>query len=221
MIYLDHGATSMGKPPQVGHAMVRALQVCGNPGRGGHAAAMAGAEVVYSCREEAAKLFACRPEQVAFTASCTHGLNIAIRTLVRPGGRVVISGFEHNAVVRPLHALGAQVVVAGKRLFDSDDLVAAFEKALPGADAAVFTHVSNVFGFILPVERLAELCAQASLAGLEPKRLRLVRHRPDKSISLILLACRKGAKPGLSWDELCLFDADGQPTVQYKTIYHL
>ena len=70
-------------------------------------------------------------------------------------------------------------------------------------------------------ERLAELCAQASLAGLEPKRLRLVRHRPEKSISLILLACRKGAKPGLSWDELCLFDADGQPTVQYKTIYHL
>ena len=158
MIYLDHGATSMGKPPQVGHAMVRALQVCGNPGRGGHAAAMAGAEVVYSCREEAAKLFACRPEQVALTASCTHGLNIAIRTLVRPGSRVVISGFEHNAVVRPLHALGAQVVVAGRRLFDSDDLVAAFEKALPGADAAVFTHVSNVFGFILPVERLAELC---------------------------------------------------------------
>jgi len=70
-------------------------------------------------------------------------------------------------------------------------------------------------------ERLAELCAQASLTGLEPKRLCLVRHRPGKNISLILLACRKGAKPGLVLDELCLFDAAGQPTDQYKTIYHL
>ena len=158
MIYLDHGATSMGKPPQVARAMARAVQLCGNPGRGGHSAAMAAAEEVYGCREEAAKLFGCRPEQVAFTASCTHGLNIALRTLVKPGSRVVISGFEHNAVVRPLHALGAQVTVAGRRLFDSDDLLSAFERALPGASAAVFTHVSNVFGYSLPIEKLALLC---------------------------------------------------------------
>ncbi len=158
MIYLDHGATSMGKPPQVARAMARAVQVCGNPGRGGHRAAMAAAEVVYGCREAASKLFACRPEQVVFTASCTHGLNIALRTLVKPGSRVVISGFEHNAVLRPLYALGAEIIVAGRRLFDSADLLGEFEKALPGADVAVFTHVSNVFGFILPVRELAALC---------------------------------------------------------------
>jgi len=158
MIYLDHGATSMGKPPQVAHAMTRALQVCGNPGRGGHSAAMAAAETVYGCRDEAAKLFGCRPEQVAFTSSCTHGLNIALRTLVKPGSRVVVSGFEHNAVMRPLYALGAQVVVAGRKLFDTGDMLEQFERMLPGADAAVFTHVSNVFGFVLPVEELALLC---------------------------------------------------------------
>ena len=28
----------------------------------------------------------------------THGLNIAIKTLAKPGGRVVLSGYEHNAV---------------------------------------------------------------------------------------------------------------------------
>ena len=34
-----------------------------------------------------------------------------------------------------------------------------FEKALKkGVDAAIFTHVSNVFGYILPVEELAWLC---------------------------------------------------------------
>ena len=70
-------------------------------------------------------------------------------------------------------------------------------------------------------ERLAELAFEASSHGLEPKRLRLVRHRPDSPVSLILLSCRKGGKPGLQWEELCLFNADGTPTADYKRIYNL
>ncbi len=159
MIYLDHGATSFPKPPAVSKAMLRALETCANPGRGGHRAALQAMETVYRCREEASALFDCKPEQVVFTSNCTHGLNIAIRTLVKPGSRVVISGFEHNAVTRPLHLLGARVTVAGRKLFDPTNTLAEFEKALSkGADAAVFTHVSNVFGYILPVEEMAKLC---------------------------------------------------------------
>jgi len=70
-------------------------------------------------------------------------------------------------------------------------------------------------------QRLAELCFEASSAGLEPKRLRLVRHRPGAPISLILLSCRKGGKPGLQIDELCLFNTDGTPTADYRRIYHI
>ena len=70
-------------------------------------------------------------------------------------------------------------------------------------------------------ERLAQLCFEASSSGLEPKRLRLVRHRPDSPVSLILLSCRKGGKPGLQWEELCLFNADGTPTADYRRIYHI
>ena len=70
-------------------------------------------------------------------------------------------------------------------------------------------------------ERLAELCFEASSAGLEPKRLRLLRHRPDSPISLILLSCRRGGKPGLQLDELCLYNHDGSPTGDYRRIYHL
>ena len=70
-------------------------------------------------------------------------------------------------------------------------------------------------------ERLAQLCFEASSHGLEPKRLRLVRLRPDSPVSLILLSCRKGGKPGLQWEELCLFNADGEPTEDYKRIYHI
>ena len=159
MTYLDHGATSFPKPQAVTDAMVRAMEVCANPGRGGYAAAMNAARTVLRCRERAGELFDCEPEQVVCTASCTHGLNMAIRTLVKPGSRVVISGFEHNAVVRPLHALGARIHVAGRKLFDRADTLQSFEQALRrGMDAAVFTHVSNVFGYILPAEELAALC---------------------------------------------------------------
>ncbi|MDO5400665.1 MAG: aminotransferase class V-fold PLP-dependent enzyme [Eubacteriales bacterium] len=159
MIYLDSGATSFHKPPAVARAVIRAMNTCANPGRGGYPAAMEAARQVYRCREEAAWLFSCRPEQVVMTGSCTQGLNIAIATLVRPGARVVVSGFEHNAVIRPLHALGAEIVIAGRRLFDWQDTLDSFRRALDrGAEAAVFTHVSNVFGYILPVEQLAALC---------------------------------------------------------------
>ncbi len=161
MIYLDNGATSFNKPPAVYRAVQQALRRCANPGRGGHSAAMNAAQAVYRCREEAAALFNCQPEQVVLTFNCTHGLNIAIRSVVRPGASVVISGFEHNAVVRPLHALGVKIRVAGRKLFDPADTLEAFENALrDGVDAAVFTHVSNVFGYILPVEEMARLCRQ-------------------------------------------------------------
>ena len=164
MIYLDYGATSFHKPPAVHRAVEEALRTCANPGRGGYGAAMRASQKVYDCREMAGKLFDCNPEQVALTTSCTHGLNIAIRTLVKPGGRVVVSGFEHNAVTRPLHALGAEIRVAGRKLFDWDDTLESFERELDrGADAAVFTHVSNGFGYILPVETLAQLCRERGI----------------------------------------------------------
>jgi selenocysteine lyase/cysteine desulfurase len=158
MIYLDYGATSFRKPRQVAEAVQRALARCANPGRGGYGAAREAAEVVYGCRERAGRLFGCGPERVVFTSNCTHGLNIAIRSLVKPGNRVVVSGFEHNAVTRPLHALGVELRVAGRKLFDWEDTLNRFEDGLKGADAAVFTHVSNVFGYILPVEAMAALC---------------------------------------------------------------
>ena len=159
MIYLDSGATSFPKPEAVIRAMTRALRSCANPGRGGYDAAVRASEIVLDCRLQASSLFDCQPEQVVFTGSCTQGLNMAIRSLVRPGDPVVISGFEHNAVTRPLYGLGAKIIIAGRRLFDWDDTLEHFENVLrAGVRAAIFTHVSNAFGYILPVEQMAQLC---------------------------------------------------------------
>lgn len=70
-------------------------------------------------------------------------------------------------------------------------------------------------------ERLAHICAVAAQTGLTPKKLKLIRHRPDQPVNLILLQCRKGGKHGLIWEESCLFDAENRPTEAYRKIYHL
>ena len=118
MIYLDSAATTFQKPPSVARAMAEALNTMSSPGRGGHPLAMQAAETAFRCRSELAELFHVRsPEQVVLTMNATHALNIAVKSLVPPGGSAVISGYEHNAVTRPLAALGAKVSVADGPLF--------------------------------------------------------------------------------------------------------
>ena len=70
-------------------------------------------------------------------------------------------------------------------------------------------------------ERLAELCAYAAAVQLEPKRLQLIRHRPDDPINLVLLQCRKGGKPGLIIEENTLKDRFGSPSDFYRKLYHI
>ena len=182
MIYFDSGATTLQKPKAVQAAVRTAMRRLASPGRGGYRPAMEAAEAVYDCRLAAAALFDAAPEQVVFTMNATHGLNLAIKTLVRPGDAVVISGFEHNSVTRPLHHLGAAVTVAGERLFDPDDTLAAFDRAVTrDTKAVVCTHVSNVFGYLLPAEKIAALCRERGVpfildasqsAGVLPVSLR-------------------------------------------------
>ncbi|MBM6925632.1 aminotransferase class V-fold PLP-dependent enzyme [Pseudoflavonifractor phocaeensis] len=162
MIYLDSAATTLQKPPAVARSMAWAVNRLASPGRGGHPAARRAAETAFACRQAAAGLFNLEnPEEVVFTSSATHSLNIAIRSLVGPGDRVLISGWEHNAVTRPLHGLGAEVAVARASLFDRQAQLEAFAAGLAARPAAVVcTHVSNVFGFVLPVGEIAALCRQ-------------------------------------------------------------
>ena len=70
-------------------------------------------------------------------------------------------------------------------------------------------------------ERLAQLIACGASVGLEAKHLKLVRHKEGGPVTLILLRFRKGGKPGLILEELSLFDSQGDPTVDYREIYHI
>ena len=160
MIYLDSAATSFQKPRSVRQAADWALRNLSSPGRGAYPAAMRAAELCWNCRELAGEMFSCEPTGVAFTSNATHGLNIAIKSAVKPGSRVAVSGYEHNAVTRPLAALGAELLVADAPLFDDEAIIGQFEELIPRADVCICTHVSNVFGWILPVAEIARICRE-------------------------------------------------------------
>lgn len=162
MIYFDSAATSFQKPAAVAAAVAEAMATMSSPGRGGYPAAVRAADTTFDCRCELAELYHMKnPENVAFTLNATHALNIAIKSLVPSGGKAVISGYEHNAVTRPLAALNAQTTVAAGSLFQREAVLAAYDKAVtPKTDAVVCCHVSNVFGFVQPVEEIAALCRE-------------------------------------------------------------
>ena len=183
MIYFDAAATTLEKPMQVRRAAACAINGMSSPGRGDHPASRAAEETAFHCRMEAAELFDVdKPENVIFTFNATHGLNIAIRSLVRPGCRVVISGYEHNAVTRVLHAIDdVTVTVIDTPPFRPDLAAEEFETAIgAGADAVICNHVSNVFGCIQPLERIAGSCRKRGIplivdasqsAGVLPVRM--------------------------------------------------
>ena len=165
MIYLDNAATTLYKPRAVEQAVRRAMYGAAGYARGGYAAASRAGELVYACREQAAALFGVgEPERVIFTLNATHALNIAINALVKPDSRVIVSGYEHNAVMRPLTARNIEPTVLDTPLWDGAAMVSALKQALEhGADLMILSHVSNVFGSIAPLDEIAELLTAAGV----------------------------------------------------------
>ncbi len=163
MIYLDNAATSFPKPPAVGEAMSGFLAArAGNPGRSGHALAVAAQRVVWETRRLLASLFGVAdPARVVFALNATDALNVALWGAVRPGDRVVTTALEHNAVARPLAALadrGVEVtrVPCGRDgTLDPDDLGRALEAG--PARLVAMIHASNVAGTILPARDAAKI----------------------------------------------------------------
>ncbi|MDR2360259.1 MAG: aminotransferase class V-fold PLP-dependent enzyme [Oscillospiraceae bacterium] len=185
MIYFDNAATTLRKPKAVEDAAARAVGTLASPGRGAYSAAADAAETAYKCRALAANYFnVSSPESVVFTFNATHGLNIAVNALSKRGERMVISGYEHNAVLRPAAALGAALAAAQGGLFSHREAIQAFDRALTNTTrVCVVNHISNVFGFIQPIEKIAEMCR-------------------DRNIPLILDASQSAGAAEIDFDAL-------------------
>ena len=182
MIYFDSAATTLQKPRSVADSVAKAIRTMTTPGRGGYPASRYAADKMFELRSLAAEMFdVSAPDNVIFTMNATHGLNLAIKSLVSPGDTVVISGYEHNAVTRPLTAIGDVTVrVVNGELFHPDQMAEGFERSVDGdVKVVICTQVSNVFGYELPIDDIADICKKRGVplivdasqsAGLLPVR---------------------------------------------------
>ena len=169
MIYFDNAATTFPKPDCVRCAVMDSLRCfAANPGRAGHRLSARAAERVFEARESLASFFGGKTERTVFMLNCTHAINFALKGVLRQGDHVIISSLEHNAVLRPLEAMKE----AGTITFDVARVEPQSERQTlenvrslirPETRLLFMTHVSNVFGTVLPVTALSALAQKHGL----------------------------------------------------------
>lgn len=162
MIYLDNAATTLRKPPQVGQAILAALDHLGNSARGAHSGAMDAAHTIYGARVKLARLFHCpRPDHVIFTANITAALNLALCGLLQPGDHAVSTVMEHNSMLRPLYRLederGVRVDFAPADRQGRIDCDALDRLCRTDTRLVVCGHASNLTGNVLDLRRVSDI----------------------------------------------------------------
>lgn len=166
--YLDNAATSFPKPSAVTREVARCLRdYCGNAGRGSHKMSLFAAQKIYSCREILSELIgAPSPESTAFVPSCTYGLNLIIKGILRPGDHVILSDMEHNAVWRPIVRLARDGIITydvfsalSQPNRNEKELLTEIERKIKrNTRLIICNHQSNICSYSLPIHKIGELC---------------------------------------------------------------
>lgn len=167
VVYLDYAATAAVRPPVVAAAVADYLTRIGaTPGRGAHRLAVEAGRIALRCRQALARLFGIPgdPGRIAFMHNATHALNTALWGVLGRGDAVVVTVFDHNAVLRPARALARERGLEVRLLPGAPDGaldLAAAPRLLEGARLLVVNAASNVLGTTLPVRELARLAHEA------------------------------------------------------------
>ncbi len=165
--YLDYAATSAVRPREVAEAVASYLTELGcSPGRGGYGLAVEAERIAFRCRRAVARVLGLpgSPGRIAFMQNATHALNTALFGMLREGDVVVVTAFDHNAVLRPVFKLSRERGVEVRMIPGAPDGSLDMEEArrmLDGARLLVVNGASNVLGTRLPVGELAALARDA------------------------------------------------------------
>lgn len=88
--------------------------------------------------------------------------------------------------------------------------------------AACLLKKGGEFCLVHKPEFLTDIFAAMRLADIEPKRLRMVCHTAESAPALVLIAGKRGGRPGLAaMPSLILCAADGSPSDEVRRIYHM
>ncbi|HKM07527.1 MAG TPA: aminotransferase class V-fold PLP-dependent enzyme [Sphaerochaeta sp.] len=164
-IYLDNGATAWPKAPTVASAVASFItDHAVNIGRGGYDRAYETSARIVECRDKLGKFFgASDSHNVTFSLNVTHALNTLIAGLFSIDDHVLVSGMEHNAVMRPLTYLGIPYSIIPcnqEGRVQVEHIPSLINKK---TKAIIITQASNVTGTIQPVREVASIAKQYGL----------------------------------------------------------
>lgn len=164
MVYLDNAATTFPKPESVYKAMDKMnREGAVNAGRGSYKLAQSASKLIGETKDLLRKLVHTDiSAAVVFTPSVTIAMNQIVNGLrLRDRAVIYVSPYEHNAVARSVHELAKKKEFVVKEIpinsaleIDLEKMKYEFIKDKP--EAVFCTHVSNVTGYILPVEEIFE-----------------------------------------------------------------
>lgn len=161
--YLDNAATSWPKPQVVYDAREQAARLLGaTAGRGSYREAMEAGQIMARARNLVAGLLGhVEPDRIAFPASGTLALNMAVHGLLQAGDHVIATAADHNATLRPLHWLASRGMIAleivpcdGSGRVDPDAIAAAWRA---NTRLVTCSHASNVSGVVQDAAAMARV----------------------------------------------------------------
>ncbi len=164
MVYLDNAATTFPKPGVVYEVMDKMnREGAVNAGRGSYRLARDASKLIAETKDLLRNLIHVdMSAAVIFASSVTIAMNQIVNGLrLRDKAVVYLSPYEHNAVARSVHILAKKKGFIVKEIPINSNLEIDLEKmkyefAKDRPEAVFCTHVSNVTGYILPVEEIFE-----------------------------------------------------------------
>lgn len=164
MVYLDNAATTFPKPECVYLEMDKTNRCYAvNAGRGSYKLARKASAIISETKKMMRELIhADISADVIFSPSITVAFNQIIKGIeIKESSIIYISPYEHNAVARTIHMLEKMDKKVTVKLLpvneityeiDIDKMKYEFSKDKP--DFVFCTHISNVIGYILPIEEI-------------------------------------------------------------------
>lgn len=164
MVYLDNAATTFPKPEAVYRTMDKInREGAVNVGRGSYKLAQEANKIISETKNMLRKLVHVDiSTPVVFSPSITIAMNQIVNGMgLKKNAVIYVSPYEHNAVARSLYELSKKKTFNIKEIPIDDTLAIDIEGmkyafAIDKPDAVFCTHVSNVTGYILPVEQIFE-----------------------------------------------------------------
>ena len=162
MIYFDNAATTRVKPDVVMTAFLDYMRDIGvSPGRGSYSLGIQASRMLFQSRKTVASFFGAKQKtNVVFTKNSTEAINLYLSGILQPGDHVLISSYEHNAVLRPLHTLKQKGVIdytiLPESVFDNPE-VELKRYIKPTTKLAAITLASNLTGQLVFNNRFSSL----------------------------------------------------------------